>query len=78
MTPLMFILPLSLLWPERTRMEEKTESARLQPLPAFTVDPLESAIANAASSLEGVEGLGRLILEAHLKELCALQLQKLK
>lgn len=59
-------------------MEEKPESARLQPLPAFTIDPLESAIANAASSLEGVEGLGRLILEAHLKELCALQLQKLK
>ncbi|MNJ59034.1 hypothetical protein D3C77_546970 [compost metagenome] len=78
MTPPMFILPLSLLWPERTSMEEKPELARLQPLPAFTVDPLESAIANAASSLEGVEGLGRLILEAHLKELCALQLQKLK
>lgn len=59
-------------------MEEKTESACLQPLPAFTVDPLESAIANTASSLNGMEGLGRLILEAHLKELCALQLEKLK
>ena len=59
-------------------MDEKTEAPRLSPLPAFTFDPLESAIANAASSLEGVEGLGRLILEAHLKELCALQLQKLK
>lgn len=59
-------------------MEEKPELARLPPLPAFTFDPLESAIANTASSLNGMEGLGRLILEAHLKELCALQLEKLK
>ncbi|WP_430310657.1 hypothetical protein [Pseudomonas sp. PONIH3] len=59
-------------------MNEKPEASNLAPPPAFTFDPLESAIANAASSLNGVEGLGRLILEAHLKELCALQLEKLK
>jgi hypothetical protein len=74
----MFFIPLSLLWPERTSMDEKPEAPRLPPLPAFTFDPLESAIANAASSLNGTDGLGRLILEAHLKELCALQLEKLK
>lgn len=59
-------------------MDEKPEAPRLPPLPAFNFDPLESAIANASQSLNGVEGLGRLILEAHLKELCALQLEKLK
>lgn len=43
----------------------------------FGLDPLESAISNAASSASGADGITLLILQRHLKELCTLQLARL-
>lgn len=42
-------------------------------VPGFGLDPLESAISNAASSASGADGMTLLILQDHLKKLCKLQ-----
>lgn len=43
----------------------------------FGLDPLESAITNAAQAAHEAEGMTLTILQDHLKMLCDLQLEKL-
>lgn len=46
-------------------------------LPGFGLDPVESAITNAAQAAKESHGMSLLILQKHLKELCKLQLARL-
>lgn len=43
----------------------------------YAIDPLESAITTAAQTANEVQGLTALILQSHLKDLCAIQKKKL-
>nr|WP_315436118.1 hypothetical protein [uncultured Pseudomonas sp.] len=43
----------------------------------FDLDPIESAITNAAQAAQEAEGLALSILLRHLKKLCDMQLEKL-
>ncbi len=46
-------------------------------LKGFDLDPIESAITNAAQAAQEAEGLALSILLRHLKKLCDMQLEKL-
>lgn len=72
-------IPLEVLLEGINSAESAEPIARLS-LPDFLshqLDPLESAISNAASSASGADGMTLLILQKHLNELCALQLARL-
>ena len=46
-------------------------------LTGFGLDPVESAITNAAQAAREADGLALMILQRHLKQLCELQMKQL-
>lgn len=46
-------------------------------LSGFGLDPVESAITNAAQAAKEADGVSLMILQRHLKQLCELQLKQL-
>ena len=78
MTPMVMLLPISLLFPMESEMDEKPqEPLGLPSLEGFVIDPLESAITNAAQIASEADGMTLMILQRYLQSLCALHLEKL-
>ena len=59
-------------------MEEAPAMPKMPEFPAYSIDPVESAITNAAQAAADAEGMTLLILQHQLKKLCDMQLENLK
>jgi hypothetical protein len=54
-----------------------TRESQQNLLLGFGLDPVESAITNAAQAAKEADGMSLMILQRHLKQLCELQLKQL-